>query len=188
MVRPLFLIAWAIGLSQPSMPKSQLHRYAATVQREAKKHHFDPFTMVALVHFESGWRASAVSRDGEDFGLAQIRARYLKPCRSEPDPVRSPSGACKAAQISLLNGSANLKRAAYLIEANRKFCRKKTGRPALFHRWLASYGGANRPSTGVFCGQKKSRKGWRDVKVRGVFSRVIKRRRWLVRKSKEIRR
>ena len=56
-------------------------------------------------------------------------------------------------------GVYNLRVASALITANRRMCRAKTGKPALFARWLASYQGANRPGRGVWCNMKRDARG-----------------------------
>jgi len=120
------------------------------LQHEAKAHGFDPLTGVAIIHFESYWLPTVVSKDGEDYGLAQIRARYVRGCRDDEDPVSAPSEACVAAKARLLDGESNIRRMAALITANRELCEAKHGR-VLFHEWLASYQGRNRPAADKWC-------------------------------------
>ena len=91
-----------------------------------------------------------VSADGEDFGLGQIRARWVGACRGDADPVHDPSPGCRAAKMGLLEGDANLRRMAVIISANRELCRDKTGKADL-PRWLAGYEGLNRPSLDRWC-------------------------------------
>ena len=176
------MIAWAIGLTQPSMAQNQREAYAKVVQKEARQRAFDPLTLVSLVHFESRWIASAVSPDGEDHGLGQIRARYVKGCRSDRDPVRHPSPTCKAAKARLLDGSTNIRRTAAAITANRKFCRKKTGRSALWRRWMPSYGGMNSRRRGVWCNQVRVRGSWKDLPIPKQIRRIMNYRRMLIRR------
>src|SRR4051812_24067478 len=109
------------------MPLPEAHRYARLVQHEALAHDFDPFTAVAIVHFESRWSPGAISPDGEDYGLGQIRARWLSACRADEDPVHAPSDACRAAKNTLLVPEVNLKRMSTIITANRELCKEKTG-------------------------------------------------------------
>ncbi|MCA9627610.1 MAG: hypothetical protein KC766_08095 [Myxococcales bacterium] len=150
MVRSLALIVLAIQLSRPTIPRQEALHYAKVLQQEAKEHDFDPFTGVAIIHFESYWHPGVVSKDGEDYGLAQIRARYVRGCRGDEDPLNDPSTDCLSAKARLLDGATNIRRMAALITANRELCKEKTGR-VWFHEWLASYQGRNRPKEDKWC-------------------------------------
>ena len=163
MVRSLALIILAIQLSRPSIPRQEAVHYAKVLQQEAKEHDFDPFTGVAIIHFESYWHPGVVSKDGEDYGLAQIRARYVRGCRGDEDPLGSPSAECQSAKARLLDGATNIRRMAALITANRELCKEKTGR-VWFHEWLASYQGRNRPKEDKWC--KPGEGTWRVVNYR----------------------
>ncbi|MCA9644560.1 MAG: hypothetical protein KC492_27905 [Myxococcales bacterium] len=163
MVRSLALIVLAIQLSRPSIPRQEAVHYAKVLQQEAKEHDFDPFTGVAIIHFESYWHPGVVSKDGEDYGLAQIRARYVKGCRADEDPLDAPSAECQSAKARLLDGATNIRRMAALITANRELCKEKTGR-VWFHEWLASYQGRNRPKQDKWC--KPGEGTWRVVNYR----------------------
>src|SRR4051812_43019424 len=112
MLRSIPVIVAAILMSRPSMPREEAARYARVVQEEARQRDFDPFTAVAIIHFESRWRPNAVSPDGEDLGLGQVRARFMPGCRNDADPVRAPSPACRAAKASLLMGENGIRRMA----------------------------------------------------------------------------
>lgn len=150
MFRPLTVIIAAMQLSRPGIPAEEATRYASALQYQAKEHGFDPLTGVALIHRESRWFPRAVSPDGEDHGLAQIRARFIGACRTDPDPVNAPSEACEAVKRSLLDGVYNIRVMATLITRNREHCRAKTG-TALFDQWLASYEGRNYPGKDRWC-------------------------------------
>lgn len=132
------------------MNRDEALRYATALQQEAKEHDFDPLTGVAIIHRESRWIPSAVSPDGEDHGLAQIRARYIGACRNDPDPVHTPSEACARVKQSLLDGVYNIRVMATLITRNRELCKAKTG-TAQFDQWLASYEGRNYPNQDKWC-------------------------------------
>lgn len=176
-------VAWAIGQSNGSLGKDARRIYAKLVIKEARKHDFDPFTAVAIAHSESRWRPSAISPDGEDYGLGQIRARYQPGCRDDADPVHHPDAECKAAKARLLSPAYNLSMMGSAITAWRKLCKDKkrgTGRPALFHRWLAGYGGMHRPKAGIRCGQKKVKGKWRDMPLRPRLRRIINHRKRLI--------
>lgn len=170
MIRPLAVIVSAILLSRPSMPKSEATRYAQILAEEAKKHDFDPLTGVAIVHFESRWQPWQISADGEDWGLGQIRARFLSACRDDEDPVASPSANCLAAKRSLLVPEVNLRRMASIITANRELCKEKTGAGDL-PRWLAGYEGLNRPARDSWC--EPSQKTWEVVAYRKMLVETL---------------
>lgn len=173
MVRSIAVIVWAILQSQPTMSPATARSYAKVVQAEARDHHFDPFTMVSMAHYESHWVAGA--GNGRCFGLVGVCASNHRACQADPASDR-----CKAHRARLLVGTENLKISAALITANRKFCRRKTG-SAKFHHWLASYQGLNSPSKGIWCGQKLVRGRWQDVPRHRITNRVMARRRWLMR-------
>ncbi len=163
MFRALQLIVSAILLSRPAMPAAEAGRYARVLQEEAATHSFDPLTAVAIVHFETRWRPALVSPDGEDFGLGQIRARFLGGCRDDLDPVHDPSERCRAAQAGLLVGENNLRRMAAIITANRDLCKEKTGNANL-PQWLAGYEGYNSPYRDRWCAPGP--KTWQVVEYR----------------------
>lgn len=175
MIRPIFIIVSAILLSRPQMPKEDATRYATVLRAEAKAHSFDPLTGVAIIHFESGWHPDTVSGNLEDYGLGQIRARYVGACKKDDDPLNHPSKACKAVKASLLEPETNIRTMAKLITENRKLCRKKTGN-ALFARWLASYQGYNYPREHRWC--RPHEKTWRVIRYRRwLISKVVRHRR-----------
>lgn len=152
MVREAWLIAAAIQLSQPNMPAEQAMRYATVVQEEAKKRDFDPFSLVAIIHFESWWTANAVGRGGHDLGLAQIRYQYLGACRNDADPVTNPSPKCKALKVALLDPIFNIRYASAHITRSRAFCREKVGK-VTYHGWLAAWQGSHK--RGKWCRKNK---------------------------------
>jgi|HubBroStandDraft_4_1064222.scaffolds.fasta_scaffold212392_2 hypothetical protein len=137
-------------MSRPAMPIAEARRYAHVLAEEAEAHAFDPLTVVAIVHFETRWRPSLVSPDGEDYGLGQVRARFWGACRDDEDPVHHPSEACLATKASLLDGAANLRHVATIITANRELCKAKVG-SAWLPKWLAGYEGMNSPSRDRWC-------------------------------------
>jgi hypothetical protein len=133
------------------------------LQATAKTYDFDPLTAIAIIHSESGFDAESVSRDGEDYGLAQLRARYLGDCKRDRDPVQDPTPECLAFKRSLLDPEMNIRAMGQLISQNRKFCKKKTG-SAAFERWLASYQGRNFPKQRRYC--KPGEKTWSVIRYR----------------------
>lgn len=167
MVRPIVAIVAAILISRPDLPRDEATRYARVLRAEAKAHDFDPLTAVAIIHYESGWIPDIVSESGEDYGLGQIRARYIGACRHDANPLHAPGAACRAVKRSLLVPENNIRQMARLITNHRQLCRDKTG-SAKFHQWLASYQGRNYPKENRWCDADE--KTWQ----------VIRYRRWLV--------
>ena len=166
MLRSIPILVSAILLSRPTMPPAEAQRYATVLQKEGELHDFDPFTAVAIIHYETHWRPSLVSPDGEDYGLGQIRARFVGACRQDEDPLHHPSDACLAVKAQLLVGESNIHRMAGIISANRDLCRQKTG-TAWVEQWLAGYGGYNYPSQGRWC--EPHDKTWRVVDYRKLL-------------------
>ncbi len=167
MVRSVILIAAAIQLSQPNMSAKTAKSYATVVQQQAKKRHFDPFSLVAIIHFESWWQPSAVSPGGRDLGLAQIRYQYLGACRADVDPVNKPSEKCAALKASLLNPTFNIRYASAHITRSREFCRKNTGR-ATYHGWLSAWQGTHKK--GKWC--RKNKHTALRIKYRGKLVKL----------------
>jgi hypothetical protein len=172
-LRPVAAIVAAILISRPEMPTPEARRYAQVLRAEAQKHDFDPFTGVSIIHHESGWRPELISASGEDYGLGQIRARYVGACREDGDPLSNPSPACRAVKRSLLRGEHNIREMAELITRHRALCRDKTG-SAKFHRWLASYQGRNYPGEGRWC--VPGEKTWQVIKYRSWLVSEVPRR------------
>lgn len=150
MLRPLAVIVAAIQLRHPDVSNTDAERYARALREQAELHDFDPLTGVAIISHESRFQPEARSKNGEDYGLAQIRARYIGACKGTPDPVRHPTPACREVQKQLLVPEENIKQMAELITRNRKFCKAKVGSAAMA-RWLASYQGRNHPKKRVWC-------------------------------------
>jgi hypothetical protein len=187
--RSSHIVAVAIGKSRPKLPYKSRLVWAKLLIKTAKKHDFDPFTGVAIVHNESRWHPGAVSANGEDFGLGQIRARFIKGCRRDIPAAKDTSKSCtavKARLLSLDHGIRNLGRA---ITQWRKTCRKVTGKAALLRRWLHGYGGMGKTARNgrpfVLCGMKKVGKKWRDLPLRKEVRRIINYRKKLIRQSRQ---
>lgn len=171
MLRTIPVIIAAIGMSQPELPAAEAEVIAKALQAEAQAHDFDPLTGVAIITHESRFNAKAVSRSGEDFGLAQIRARYVGACKKDPNPVKTPGKACKQVHAMLLDPTENVRMMAEMITRNRKFCKKKTG-SARFERWLASYQGRNNARKKRWCQPGKGT--WRVIETRARLIRQLK--------------
>lgn len=142
MIRSISAIVTAIQLSQPKVAEEDAHRFAVALQEQAKIHDFDPLTGVSMIFHESSFNPKAISRDGEDYGLAQIRARFIGACKHTEAPRENPTPACLAEKRRLLIPEENIRVMAELITRHRKFCKRKVG-TASFARWLASYQGRN---------------------------------------------
>ena len=154
MIRTLRAIISAIILSSPTMPKEIAHGYAEIVQRESVKAGIDPLDLVALVHSESRWRAGATNYMGCQ-GLTQICPQFMNN------------------KAALLDPATNLRLAAGNIRMNREFCKKKVGKSARLN-WLFSLGGYNIPSQNIYCGMKKTKKGWKAVATPASITRLLK--------------
>ncbi|MDC3953046.1 hypothetical protein [Polyangium jinanense] len=150
MIRPIAVLVAGMLLSRPGMPKDEANRYARVLAEVAAARGFDPLIAVAIVHFETQWRPTLVSADGEDYGLGQVRARFAGACRDDADPVNAPSEACQRVKDSLLDGATNLRRMGGIIAANMEFCKVRTG-SAKTERWLSGYQGYGDPERGRFC-------------------------------------
>ncbi len=150
MVRAIALLISAITLSRPTIQKEEATRYAKILNEVASKHDFDPLLAVAMIHFESRWLPATASEDGEDFGLGQLRARFIGACKTDLDPVNAPSEACKAVKAQLLVGEWNLRQMGGIIGANKKMCAAKRGKnqPEF---WIAGYQGLSQPERNKWC-------------------------------------
>lgn len=168
--RSLAAIAFAIRLAQPEVSDADAQRFATALQQSAQSHDFDPLTGVAIIRHESRFRPRAVSPNQEDYGLAQIRARYVGACRDDADPLRRPSAACRAEKQRLLDPDANIQRMAELIAYNRSFCKRKLGSTELA-RWLASYQGRNDARTKRWCTPGKGT--WSVINYRSYLLREL---------------
>lgn len=148
-------------------------KYTHTILTESRKRSIDPLLVVALVEHESHWRAGAISDDGEDFGLGQIRGRYEPACVKEFDPVGDPSTPCEEARMRLLDGSYNLKRTIATLAENRKLCRRILKQKVSQASLLASYGGMNHPDEQVWCGHRKAGRRWQELPVRKELKEIL---------------
>jgi hypothetical protein len=173
-LRPLDVIVAAILIARPDMAEEEALRHAKVLREVAREHAFDPFTGVAIIRHESGWHAQTVSSSGEDYGLAQIRARYIGACKNDPDPLKHPGKECQAVKRSLLDAETNIRTMGQLIREHRQLCRKKAGTIAL-HRWLASYQGRNYPKRKRWC--QPGKQTWTVVRYRAWLEREVRRKR-----------
>ena len=136
MTARLAMLIAAIGLCRPTLSSARKATYATMIDAASARMKIDPLIVIALIDHESGWRERAVSKDGKDFGLGQIRAAFVP----------------KAERKKLLQGIFNLGKALGAIEAWRSLCRTKTDSTIA---WLEGYAGRSRPKavTGAqWCG------------------------------------
>lgn len=176
MLRTLAVIVAAIQLRHPEVTETDAERFAKALREQAQLHDFDPLTGVAIISHESRFKPKARSPNGEDYGLAQIRARYIDACKGTKDPLHHPTAACQGVQRKLLVPEENIKQMALLITRNRKFCKAKVG-SANFARWLASYQGRNYPKKRIWC--KPGEGTHRVIRIRAELIRALKQRRLL---------
>jgi len=169
----------------PHLNTALARSWAKVLQKEAKKRSFCPYTVIAIVKHETGGTCNPrlvynnLPRE-YSVGLGQVNVIHHRDCKA--GGIQSPG--CQAYIGMLMDGGSNLRVVSSLITANRKFCRKKTGRSALFARWLSSYQGLNnsRGRKGVWCNMRQDKNGrWSDVKTPWSTKRVIDYRRYLVR-------
>jgi hypothetical protein len=98
------------------------------------------------------------------------------------------SAQCKAKRQWLLNGYNNIAETSSDITEWRAYIRKKTGKSALFARWLQCYQGYNRPKSGLICGMRKIKGRWRTVQTPKQTRDVMNYRKKLIRENKRRRR
>ncbi len=171
--RSIATIAFAIRFGHPDVAAEDATRYAAALQAEAVQSEFDPLTGVAIIHRESQFHPRAVSPDGEDYGLAQIRARHIGVCKQDRNPRTRPSEACRAVKESLLDPDENIRIMGQIISAHRKLCRQKVGHASLL-AWLASYQGSNSIKENRWC--TPSDGAWSVLRYRDQLVREVAKR------------
>ena len=161
MLRAVPIIAAAIALVHPSMSPRLRMTYASWI-RDAAGSDIDPLTLVAFFWHESGFDPSVVGDHGKAIGLGQSHSwLYSSECQADPQ-----SRACAGKRDALFSPAYNIRVTADSIRKARETCRTKTGRSALFHRWLSLMGGRNHPRPafkGIWCAQRKVKGRWRDV-------------------------
>ena len=181
MTSPAAIVAMILSL-HPGMGHEQAQRYASIIATEGAKHGIQTATTVAIVEHESHWRARAESRDGEDIGLGQIRARYVGACRSDPEPVSNPGRECLRVRESLRDGEHNLRVTIRTLGKSVETCRKHTG------RWdaatvIAEYAGLNKPPK-QWCGRRFRRGRWVALPLHPGVAEVLRLRARLLHRSR----
>jgi hypothetical protein len=173
-LRTLQAIVAAIQLSAPGVSEPDALRFATALRDQAKVHDFDPFTAVAMIHSESRFNHLAISPDNEDYGLGQIRARFIGACKSADSPVDHPSDGCLTQKERLLVPEENIRILSELISRHRQLCQRKV-RSTKFPHWLASYQGRNDVKLKRFC--KPAPETWKVVNYRTwIIQELYKRR------------
>jgi hypothetical protein len=175
-LRTLQAIVAAIQLSAPGVSGSDAVRFAKALREQAQIHDFDPFTAVAMIHSESRFNALAISPDGEDYGLGQIRARFIGGCKGTESPVEHPTDECLRQKEQLLVPEENIRILAELISRHRDLCQRKV-RSNKFAHWLASYQGRNHARLKRWC--KPAPATWKVVKYRDYLIQELYKRRIL---------
>jgi hypothetical protein len=170
MFRTIATIAFAIRLGHPDVSEEDAQRYAVALQAEAERNDFDPLMGVAIIHRESRFTPRVISKDGEDFGLAQVRARYVGACRQDDNPRWRPSAACQAVKERLLEPEENIAAMGKIIAGHRRLCKQKVGNASLLG-WLASYQGSNSKKEDRWC--EPSAGARRVVRYRDRLARAI---------------
>jgi hypothetical protein len=175
------LLAGLILACNPSLPVKTASRYAELSAQQASSVGVRGDTFVALVCSESGWRSGAVSASREDWGLGQVRARFLPGCRSDTDPTSVPSPSCRSEQQRLLEPEHNLRVVAKAIKSWRELCRQQTGH-AKETNWLAGYVGLGRRGRSL-CGMTYRKGRWIAEPISANVQRVLDYRKRLAHQS-----
>lgn len=180
LTRPLSQVVRAVREANPSLHPTTARGWAKVIRDEARKHQFDPYTLIAIVHGETNFNPSAINNNPPreySVGLSQINVLSFRACRPSDTMLQSPG--CQAIISRLLVGDHNLRTAAGIITSARDYCRRRTGQPALFARWLSVFQGYDsRP--GVVCNMRRDSRGhWRDLPVPVLTRRVMAYRRHL---------
>jgi hypothetical protein len=119
------VIYLALQLIHPNTPNALMNSYAAIIDKQATIADVDPLAFVAIIEHESQWRPRAISPDGEDFGLMQVRGRYY-------------GGKAEW----LLNPEVNIRAGGYIIKKSKEFCRNYLHREPEYQEWMACYQGS----------------------------------------------
>src|ERR1700735_1200428 len=120
-------IIFAIHLVAPQLPSYIVNTYAAAIEKqvETTTPEISPLTYITIIAHESGFRSNAISQDGMDYGLMQIRAIYYK-----------------GPATNLLNSEANIRAGAYILREDAKVCAKILGREPSLEETLSIYTGS----------------------------------------------
>ena len=122
------MIFVAITMIHPEMSPALALNYASMIEEQAVVSQVDPLLIVAIIEHESGFDPHALSGDGEDRGLMQVRSRWYG---GKAD--------------WLYNPAVNIKAGGYVITKSIQFCRQLLKRDPTTQEWLSVYQGS-RPS------------------------------------------
>jgi Transglycosylase SLT domain len=124
MIRALTQIVLAIQLSSPHMPTVQAEAYAKLIKKRSEQVDADPLLVISVIAHESRWNPNAVSKDGADVGLMQIRASNYGGPRND-----------------LFNPEININAGTDIMNKARDYCRKKLKREPRNEEYMALYAG-----------------------------------------------
>ena len=165
MIRSVAAILAALNSVAPNFP----HKEAAAVyvQRLADEGEFDPYTMLAYVESESGWRVDAINRQGGELylGLGQLRLRNYEACRED---FEAPE--CLVIVEALQNWRFNLDQTAQAFVWARGRCRELVGTGAL-SAWMQTVKGYDKTQRST-CGRRHGR----PLPVPDAVAKLLKRR------------
>jgi len=126
MFREIVQIMLAIQLSAgPHYPAVRAEHLAKVIQSQSEAVDVDPLMIVAIAEHESHFNARAVSPDGLDYGLLQIRAKYYG---GKPE--------------WLFDETNNIKAGVYIIRKSMEVCRRILKREPTTQEWLSVYQGS----------------------------------------------
>lgn len=120
-------IILALQLSAPGLNVKTNYYYAKTIYRQQVKLGVDPLDTIAIAAHESHWNQTLVSPDYEDWGLMQVRSRF----------VGMPAA-------YLLDGATNIRVGTSFIVSAQNFCEKELKREPTKQEWLSTYQGSKR--------------------------------------------
>jgi hypothetical protein len=169
--RSVAVIAAALELVAPKFePAAEASAYLRAL---ALEHQLDPFTIIAVVRNESGWKPGAVNPRSGALGLGQIMPSNYPECR------RAAAGPeCTKIKQALLDWKYNLRETARTMATWRDFCGKRVGSRLAIH-WLPGYQGLD-SRRGATCGHKKRKRSWLPLKsVPKLTTKVLVKRREL---------
>lgn len=172
MTRSLASVLAALNVVAPSFPEKPAA--AAHVRELADAGDFDPFTLLAYVESESGWRSWAIGLypvTGEVVGLGQHRLLNYAACRAD-----AASQACEDVRASLLDWRFNLDETARAFVMWRAYCKEKVGTGAA-RFWLQGIKGWD-AKRGTVCGHRRGK----PLAVPAPVSKLLARRAELARR------
>ncbi len=183
MYRPLRDIVAAIRLSGGrAVNDAQARAWGKVIQDECKAREVDPLTPISMVYFESHWRPRTVYAPDPRYSVGLMSIGAVKKGSSCQSKALIATPGCQAKIALLMDGAHNIRRGMMGISIRRAYCRRITGRPALFARWLSSYQGYDR-RRGVTCNQRQDARGrWRDLPIPPKTLRVMRYRLELIRR------